>query len=106
MMLRTVACEPASWVAMLPQKFSVATTRTAAESEDVGIPQAVPSDAKAPRMTRVTRADPRPQGMLATADGDTASSIPVAHAACARPLRHYRSTPRPRPTHGRHRGLV
>src|SRR5712692_9536757 len=88
MMLRTVACEPASWVAMLPQKFSVATTRTAAESEGVEIPQAVASDATAPRTARAIRGDPRPKSMFAPADVDTASSIPVAHVACARPLRY------------------
>src|SRR5216683_10192 len=87
MMLRTVAREPASWVAMLPQKFSVATTLRVAESEEVEIPQAVASDT-APRTARATRAGTRAKCMFATADVDTASSIPVAHVTCARALRY------------------
>src|SRR5712664_2828298 len=88
MMIRSVAREPASWVAMLPQKFSAATTLTAAESEGVEIPQPVVSDTTATRTARANTADPRMKCVLATADVDTAGSIPVAHVACARPLRY------------------
>jgi hypothetical protein len=57
MMLSTVAREPASWVAILPQKFSVATTWMVPDATDVGLPQAVASDMMAPRAARAVRVD-------------------------------------------------
>jgi hypothetical protein len=55
MMLRTVACAPASWVAMLPQKFSVATTLIVPEAVDVGLAQPDASDRIAPIAAKAIR---------------------------------------------------
>src|SRR5260370_37784123 len=78
MMLRTLACEPARWVAMLPQKFSAATTFMVPEPADVEVSQAVASIATAPRTARATHL-----GL------DTGCSIPVAHVTCASLLRYH-----------------
>jgi hypothetical protein len=57
MMLTTVACEPASWFAMLPQKFWVATTVSVPEDAVVAFPQALASDRIAPTAVRAIKVD-------------------------------------------------
>src|SRR4029077_4855061 len=85
MMLRTVACEPASWAAMLPQKFSVATTLRVPELAAGELAQADMRSARTPRMHAVVD---RSNFHTSTDPAGNRSSIPVAHVTCATALRY------------------
>src|SRR5712692_2964024 len=97
MMLRTVACEPASWAAMLPQKFSAATTLMVPEPDGAQFPQAVASKTTAPRIAKAKMAFLRASITARTVRrtlihlrwwARNPSSIPVAHVTCASLLRY------------------